>query len=80
MSMHSSAAGRPPDNDPPHDILAAEEFAMPGPDPGLHHHDPVDLPPDPTGIPEPHDILAAEEFPIPAVPPAPAAPAPPTAS
>ena len=57
--------------DPPHDILAAEEFAVPAPDPVLHHHDPVELPPDPTGIPEPHDILAAEEFPIPAVPPRP---------
>jgi hypothetical protein len=52
----------------PHDILAAEEFAVPAPDPGLHHRDPVELPPDPTGIPEPHDVLAAEEFPIPAVP------------
>jgi hypothetical protein len=55
--------------DPPHDILAAEGFAVPAPDPGLHHHEPVVLPPDPTGIPEPHDVLAAEEFPIPAVPP-----------
>jgi hypothetical protein len=52
---------------PPHDILAAEEFAVPAPDPDLHHHDPVVLPDDPTGIPEPHDVLAAEEFPIPAV-------------
>ena len=55
--------------DPPHDILAAEEFAVPAPDPELHHPEPVVLPPDPTGIPEPHDVLAAEEFPIPAVPP-----------
>ena len=51
----------------PHDVLAAEEFAMPAPDPELHHREPVELPPDPTGIPEPHDVLAAEEFPIPAV-------------
>jgi hypothetical protein len=57
--------------DPPHDILAAEEFGVPAPDPELHHHEPVVLPPDPTGIPEPHDVLAAEEFPIPAVPPRP---------
>ena len=73
------AAGpsRDPKNDPetgeepPHDILAAEEFAVPAPDPQLHHHEPVVLPPDPTGIPQPHDVLAAEEFPIPAVPPRP---------
>ena len=57
--------------DPPHDILAAEEFAVPAPDPQLHHHEPVVRPPDPTGIPQPHDVLAAEEFPIPAVPPRP---------
>jgi hypothetical protein len=62
--------------DAPHDILAAEEFAVPAPDPELHHHQPVELPPDPTGIPEPHDVLAAEEFPIPAVPARPAGTAP----
>ncbi len=59
--------GAPSTGDPPHDILAAEEFALPAPDPDLHHHDPVVLPDDPTGMPEPHDVLAAEEFPIPAV-------------
>ena len=53
--------------EPPHDVLAAEEFALPAPDPDLHHQDPVELPDDPTGIVEPHDVLAAEEFPIPAV-------------
>jgi hypothetical protein len=53
--------------DPPHDILAAEEFAVPAPDPALHHPEPVLLPDDPTGIAQPHDVLAAEEFPIPAV-------------
>ena len=53
--------------EPPHDVLAAEEFAMPAPDPDLHHQDPVELPADPPGIVEPHDVLAAEEFPIPAV-------------
>jgi hypothetical protein len=52
---------------PPHDVLAAEEFALPAPDPDLHHQDPVVLPDDPTGLIEPHDVLAAEEFPIPAV-------------
>lgn len=48
-------------------MLAAEEFALPAPDPDLHRPDPVELPDDPTGIVEPHDVLAAEEFPIPAV-------------
>jgi hypothetical protein len=36
-----------------HDILAAEEFGVPAPDPALHH-DPA------------HDVLAAEEFAVPA--------------
>ncbi len=45
-----------------HDILAAEAFAVPAPDPELR---PAAPPEDPTGIPEPHDILAAEEFPMP---------------
>ncbi|MEO7197661.1 MAG: hypothetical protein ABIZ50_04235 [Solirubrobacterales bacterium] len=44
--------------DEPHDVLAAEEFAMPMPSAG-------DIPSDPTGLEEPHDILAAEEFPMP---------------
>jgi hypothetical protein len=57
----------PASSEPPHDVLAAEEFALPAPDPDLHHQDPVQLPDDPAGIVEPHDILAAEEFPIPAV-------------
>jgi hypothetical protein len=42
----------------PHDVLAAEEFAMPTRAPGS-------FPNDPTGIREPHDILAAEEFAMP---------------
>ncbi|HEX3976605.1 MAG TPA: hypothetical protein VHW96_10095 [Solirubrobacteraceae bacterium] len=38
--------------DPAHDVLAAEEFGMPAPDPALHR--------------EPaHDVLAAEEFGMP---------------
>jgi hypothetical protein len=49
-----------------HDILAAEAFGFPAADPDLHHHGPVELPADPTGIEEPHDVLAAEEFPMPA--------------
>jgi hypothetical protein len=44
--------------DEPHDVLAAEEFAMPARSVG-------DIPPDPTGIQEPHDVLAAEEFAMP---------------
>jgi len=43
----------------PHDVLAAEEFAVPARSPGA-------IPPDPTGLQEPHDTLAAEEFPMPA--------------
>jgi hypothetical protein len=50
--------------DGPHDVLAAEEFVLPAPDPDLRG--PVKLPEDPTGIAEPHDVLAAEEFPMPA--------------
>ncbi len=42
----------------PHDVLAAEEFAMPA-------RSLRDIPPDPTGIQEPHDTLAAEEFAMP---------------
>jgi hypothetical protein len=44
-------------DDPAHDILAAEEFGMPAPDPGLHR-DPA------------HDVLAAEEFGMPSPDPA----------
>ena len=59
-----------PEHDTPtdkaaHDILAAEEFAVPAPDPSLHPHHVV-LPDDPSGIAEPHDVLAAEEFAMPA--------------
>jgi hypothetical protein len=40
-----------------HDVLAAEEFGVPAPDPALHREDP-------------HDVLAAEEFGMPARDPA----------
>jgi hypothetical protein len=43
---------RRPDHDPAHDVLAAEEFGMPAPDPALHRD-------------AAHDILAAEEFGVP---------------
>lgn len=55
---------RPPADEPAHDILAAEAFAVPAPDPV--RGEAVSLPDDPAGIPEPHDILAAEEFAMPA--------------
>ena len=55
-----------PREEPPHDVLAAEAFAMPAPDPALHHHGRIVLPDDPAGVSEPHDVLAAEEFPMPA--------------
>jgi hypothetical protein len=42
----------------PHDVLAAEEFAMPTRSAG-------DVQVDPSGIQEPHDVLAAEEFAMP---------------
>ncbi len=48
------------------DVLAAEEFGVPAPDPALMHHGPITLPADPTGIAGPHDVLAAEEFALPA--------------
>lgn len=54
----------------PHDVLAAEEFAIPAPEAAWRDR-PVELPPDPTGIEEPHDVLAAEMFAMPAPPPRP---------
>ena len=44
-------------NDKPHDVLAADEFAIGGRDDRY--------PDDPSGIEEPHDVLAAEEFAMP---------------
>jgi hypothetical protein len=55
----------PPPEERAHDVLAAEAFAVPTPDPSLRHH-PINLPDDPSGIAEPHDVLAAEEFAMPA--------------
>ena len=49
---------KPSDSEEPHDVLAAEEFAVPAPETGR-------VPPDPTGIEQPHDVLAAEEFAMP---------------
>lgn len=53
----------PSGEEPARDVLAAEAFAVPAPDPGLRR--PKQLPEDPSGIAEPHDILAAEEFAMP---------------
>jgi len=61
-------ASRSPADKSAHDVLAAEAFAVPAPDPELSHP-PVVLPADPTGVQEPHDVLAAEEFAMPAVKP-----------
>ena len=44
-------------NEDAHDVLAAEEFGVPAPDPALHRD-------------EAHDVLAAEEFVVPAPDPA----------
>ena len=55
--------GDPHGNDEAHDVLAADEFAIPAHgDYGLH------LPRDPHGIEEPHDVLAADEFAMPSGP------------
>jgi hypothetical protein len=62
--MAAMSETKTPSDEPAHDVLAAEAFAMPAPDPRLHHG-PVVLPDDPTGIAEPHDVLAAEEFAMP---------------
>ncbi|HZV75980.1 MAG TPA: hypothetical protein VFF79_19900 [Conexibacter sp.] len=71
MSDHEHApAGIPPEpnaSDEPHDVLAAEEFAMPGPE-AVWHDRPVELPPEPNASDEPHDVLAAEQFAMPAPP------------
>jgi len=52
----------------PHDVLAAEQFAMPAPEAALPHG-PVELPPEPNASAEAHDVLAAEAFAMPAPPP-----------
>jgi hypothetical protein len=57
------------DEEPVHDVLAAEAFAVPTADPALRSRGSVVLPEDPSGIAEPHDILAAEEFAMPAAQP-----------
>ncbi|HET9094835.1 MAG TPA: hypothetical protein VFN36_07070 [Solirubrobacteraceae bacterium] len=51
-------------DDPPHDVLAAEEFVVPAPDPALRPEE-LELPTDLVGG-EARDILVAEEFAMPA--------------
>ena len=55
-SPNARLPGDPSGIDEPHDVLAAEEFAMP-------MRSARDVPSDP--IHEPHDVLAAEEFAMP---------------
>ena len=54
----------PEPNEPPVDVLAAEEFGVPAPDPALRPEH-LDLPSDLVGE-APRDVLAAEEFAMPA--------------
>jgi hypothetical protein len=51
-------------DEPPTDVLAAEEFVVPAPDPALTPEN-LDLPSDLVGG-EPRDVLVAEEFAMPA--------------
>ncbi len=63
---HDSAIpAEPNESGKPHDVLAAEEFAMPAPEEARHHR-PVVVPAEPNGETGPHDVLAAEEFAMPA--------------
>jgi hypothetical protein len=72
MSEHEQASGAiPPEpnaSGEPHDVLAAEEFAMPAPEAAWRDR-PIELPPEPNASDEPHDVLAAEQFAMPAPPP-----------
>jgi hypothetical protein len=72
MSKHDHDHGAiPPEpnaSDEPHDVLAAEQFAIPAPE-AAWHAGPVQLPPEPNASDEPHDVLAAEQFAMPAPPP-----------
>lgn len=65
MSLEPPERPNPSDEEDAHDVLAAEAFAVPAPDPDLRHEQVV-LPDDPSGIEAPHDVLAAEEFAMPA--------------
>ena len=58
MADHANPPEDPTGIEEPHDVLAAEEFAMPTRD--------NRFPADPLGTTQPHDVLAAEEFGMPA--------------
>jgi hypothetical protein len=66
--MQGAIPPEPNASDEPHDVLAAEQFAMPAPE-AAWHAGPVEVPPEPNGSEEPHDVLAAEAFAMPAPPP-----------
>ncbi|HEU4703394.1 MAG TPA: hypothetical protein VFS37_13005 [Conexibacter sp.] len=66
---HGQIPPEPNASDRPHDVLAAEQFAMPAPEAAWHPERPLELPPEPNASDEPHDVLAAEEFAMPAPPP-----------
>jgi len=66
---HSEIPPEPNASDRPHDVLAAEQFAMPAPEAAWHAERPLELPPEPNASDRPHDVLAAEEFAMPAPPP-----------
>jgi len=65
---HGEIPSEPNASPEAHDVLAAEQFAMPAPEAAIHDR-PLDLPPEPNASPEPHDVLAAEQFAMPAPPP-----------
>lgn len=73
MSVHEHPHGEiPPEpnaSEEPHDVLAAEQFAMPAPEAAWRRERPLELPPEPNASDRPHDVLAAEEFAMPAPPP-----------
>lgn len=56
MAESQHPPGDPTGIEEPHDVLAAEEFAMPARATGAIPSDPIH---------EPHDVLAAEEFAMP---------------
>jgi hypothetical protein len=59
MSKNEGTRAVPdPTDEPPTDVLAAEEFGVPAPDPNLRQH--------PAEQDAPVDVLAAEEFGVPA--------------
>jgi len=77
---HGEIPPEPNASEKPHDVLAAEQFAMPASEAAWHPERPPELPPEPNASDRPHDVLAAEEFAMPAPPPHVQFAAPPQAS